>query len=318
MNFYIILALSAFLISLLGTRLTILARRGRIKPSLAVLRGDAPEPPPGGGGIVIVVALAIGLLMADVDYSIVLALFLLAAVSLLDELIGVAAPIKLLTQLVSVTIPLSTVHTAIWGGGLPLWLDKTLIAAAWIWFIRMFDRMDGMEGLAATEAVCVAGGLCLLSVMAGDLPKTLFSYSLVTATATVGFLWWNWHPAKILLGEVGCVPLGFLSGYLLLLAAAHGYTFAALILPAYAFADGAITALRRFGRHYYHEAANNGWRPDRVVRHVLGVNLLLVLLATLSTLCPPIALVILAVAYMSVFMLLGFFAHTAAETHHEG
>lgn len=314
MNFYIFLSLATFLISLLGTRLTILARRKRFKPTLAMLRGKEAPPIPGGGGIVVVFALAIALLMADVDYSVVLALFLLAAVSLLDELIGVAAFTKFIVQLTAVIITLAAMHDDLWHDWVPGWPEKIAIALSWVWFIRLFDRMDGINGLAATETVCIAGGICWLSVMAGEFPKALFSYSLVTATATVGFLWWNWHPAKIRLGELGRVPLGFICGYLLLLAAMRGHAFAAFILPAYVLADGLLAMLKRLpeGR-YYRAAAKSGWTPDWVVRSIFGVNLLLVPLAILSELYPAIAGIILTVAYVAVFTLLGFFAHAKAK-----
>ena len=65
------------------------------------------------------------------------------------------------------------------------------------------------------------------------------------AAAAIGFLVWNWAPARIFLGDVGSVPLGYLLGCLLLATAARGYWKIALILPLYFLADATITLLRR-------------------------------------------------------------------------
>src|SRR3546814_6996156 len=70
-------------------------------------------------------------------------------------------------------------------------------------------------------------------------PASLFLGASIAAAAA-GFLWWNWHPAKVFLGDVGSVPLGFLLGWLLLGLAAAGDWAAALILPLYYLADATI------------------------------------------------------------------------------
>jgi len=321
MPFYVFIALSVFLISLLGTRLMILAlRKKTIMMDIPSLRSNHSAPTPRGGGIAVVIAIVIGLLLADVNqYGILLAVFLLAAVSLLDDLISVPVMVRLLVQVMAVSIPLSMLHQPLFGGYLPLWLDKTIIAVLWIWFINLFNFMDGIDGISAAEMVSIGTGLLLLYVIEGIFPDTLSIYGLVIATAGCGFVWWNWHPAKIFLGDVGSVPIGFLLGYILLEAALKGYGYVALILPAYYLSDGTITIFRRLwqrkkiwiahSEHYYQRAVRHGRSHDAVVRMIIGVNLLLILLATLSVLHHDIAIFDLAIAYMAVFMLLGFFAH---------
>jgi UDP-N-acetylmuramyl pentapeptide phosphotransferase/UDP-N-acetylglucosamine-1-phosphate transferase len=328
MTFYILLALSAFLLSLLGTRLTILALRKRtVLLDLPNLRSNHKTPTPRGGGIAVVMALVICLLVADIDYGIILAVFMLAAVSLLDDLINVPAPVRLLVQVMAVLIPISMNHVPLFDGFLPVWLDKTVTAIAWIWFINLFNFMDGIDGISAVEMICIGLGFALITVIVGIFPVPLGVFGMVIAAAGCGFLWWNWHPAKIFLGDVGSVPIGFLLGYLLLIAATSGYAYPAAILPAYYLADGTITLLRRLwqrkkiwmahSEHYYQKAVRHGRRHDTVSRYVFGVNLLLILLATFSVIDPEFNLLYLAVAYMTVFMMLGFFAHTPHNPHHE-
>src|SRR4051812_31388738 len=112
MFFYVFLSLSSFMLALLGTRLTILALRQRAS-GIDPLN---PRKPLRGGGLAVVMALVIGLLLADVSYSIVLAVFLLAAVSLLDDLIGVAFPVRLLIQVLTVLIPIGAMHVHLFAG----------------------------------------------------------------------------------------------------------------------------------------------------------------------------------------------------------
>jgi UDP-N-acetylmuramyl pentapeptide phosphotransferase/UDP-N-acetylglucosamine-1-phosphate transferase len=328
MTFYIVLALSAFLLSLLGTRLTILAFRKQQRPVLPFpLQMSKPRPAPSGGGVAVVMAMIICLLVADVDYGIVLSLFLLAALSLLDDLIGVPMPIRLLVQVLCVLIAFGVVDTPVFGGMLPSWLDKAIVVVAWVWFMNLFNFMDGIDGISPTEMIGISMGLCVITVMTDTFPTMLSTYSLVVFAVGSGFLWWNWYPAKIRLGEVGTVPIGFFLGYMLLLAINAGYGYAAAILPAYYISDATITLIYRASKgkrmwakhseYYYRKAVSKGRKHDTVARYVFGINLLLILLATFSVINPEISLFLLGLAYMAVFMILGFFAYTPHNPSHE-
>jgi UDP-N-acetylmuramyl pentapeptide phosphotransferase/UDP-N-acetylglucosamine-1-phosphate transferase len=329
MTFYSILALSCFLITLLGTRLTIIAFRKRVVPiDPASLRANYKKPPMTGGGVCVVMALIICLLVADINIAIIFAMFMLAAMALLDELIDIALPIRLLIQLLSVLIAIDVLGTPLFGGMLPLWLDKAITAVLWVWFINIFTIMDGIDGLAPAEMLSIGMGLCLITALSGHVfPDPLSVYGLMVATAGCGFLWWNWHPAKILMGSVGAVPIGFLIGYILLLAVASGYPYAAAILPAYFISDATITTVRHFyhrkkiftkhNDYYYLRALSSGRKQDAVVRYILGINFLLIFQAVYSVIDPDLSIFYVGLAYASVFMILGFFAHTAHDPKHE-
>ncbi len=317
MTFTITVALSAFLMSLLGTRIMILALHHRPVPmDIDSLRNKRKAPPPKGGGIVVVFALVICLLNADIGYHIVLSLLLLTAVSLLDDLVGVPVAVRLVVQAVAVAIPLSTMQVSFLGGMIPDWLEQTGIFLLWMWFINLFNRMDGIDGLSTVEMISIGIGLCLPVAFTSAFPDHLALHGLIVAAAASGFLWWNWQPAKILLGSVGAVPIGFLLGYLLFIAAARGYGAAAIILPAYYLSDAGITLLARLVKgkknsdYYYRKAIRAGRSHDAVARYIFGVNFLLILLATFSVLDEGMAIFDMALAYLAVFMLLGFFAHS--------
>ena len=177
-------------------------------------------------------------------------------------------------------------------GLLPLWLDRLLAALAWLWFVNLFNFMDGIDGIAGVESASLGVGLALVFLLSGlILPAGL---ALLATAAALGFLLVNWHPARIFLGDVGSVPLGFLLGWLLLLAAAEGAWAAALILPGVYWADATVTLLRRACRgervwrahreHFYQRAVQRGLRHDQVARRIALANAGLVLLALVSVL----------------------------------
>jgi UDP-N-acetylmuramyl pentapeptide phosphotransferase/UDP-N-acetylglucosamine-1-phosphate transferase len=176
--------------------------------------------------------------------------------------------------------------------------------------------MDGIDGLAASETIAICMGIMLVTALTGSFGSQLSLSALIVLAAAAGFLWWNVHPARIFLGDVGSVPLGFLLGYLLLQMARAGYPHAALILPAYYLCDASITLARRAWRgekiwqahseHFYQQAVRSGKRHDVVVRIINGVNILLIGLACLASLYPDSGWMYLAIAYGMVLAVLGF------------
>src|SRR5205085_11211304 len=98
---------------------------------------------------------------------------------------------------------------------LPLWLDAAATALLWLWFINLFNFMDGIDGLAGSEAAAIALGLALFAAAGVGKEPLLVLLAAPIAAAAIGFLLWNWAPARIFLGGVGSVPLGYLLGFLL-------------------------------------------------------------------------------------------------------
>jgi UDP-N-acetylmuramyl pentapeptide phosphotransferase/UDP-N-acetylglucosamine-1-phosphate transferase len=315
----IIMTIAAFLLTLLGTRVAILARRNRAAPlDIAALR-KKQSAAPRGGGIVMAFAIVICLLIADVGYPLILCLLLLTAISLLHSIIAVAKPIRLLVQLLAVMIAMSAMPHGLFSTFLPQAADKTLTALVWLWFIHSFRVLDKADGLCASVTAAIGAGLVLVLAMAGQFPNIVSTIGLVTAGSGVGFLWWNWHPARIFMNDVGSIPVGFLLGYALLLTAGGGYLAASAILAAYVLCDSSITFIRKLysksahGDHYYRRAMASGRSQGSIVRYVVGVHMLLMALAIYAIIAPEIAMLPVALAYFAVFMLLGFFAHTSHD-----
>ena len=114
-----------------------------------------------------------------------------------------------------------------------------------VWLLNLFNFMDGTDGIAAIEAifVCIAGAILNYHVLS-DI--NLSTASIILATSTLGFLLYNWSPAKIFMGDSGSMIMGFLAalmtiyflqanerttGVLLLHIDAMVFAFAVLIIP---------------------------------------------------------------------------------------
>lgn len=323
MPVYVMLSLSAFLLVLLGTRLRIINLRKRTSPvDIGAMMGKRPASIPGGGGIVVVFTLIIMLLAAGINYGIILCMLLLAAISLLHDMIAVPLFVRLIVQVMAVTIPLSTMHVGFLDSFLPGWADTLCTAILWIGFINAFSSMDKADSLCAIEAISISIGLCLIAVFTGAFPSQLAVHGLITAAAVTGFLWWNWPPAKIRLGAAGCVPIAFLLGYLLLIAANSGHAYTAILLPAYIIVEGTIAAsITLFSKHkestsyYYQKAREKGHKHNNIARYIIGANILLNFLAVRVILDNSMVMVYVATGYLCIFMLLGFFAHHSARAH---
>ena len=94
-------------------------------------------------------------------------------------------------------------------------LDILLTGLLWLWFINLFNFMDGIDGLTGVEVFVLGLGLAVFSVT-GIINEQVLGPSIVFMASALGFLVWNWAPAKVFLGDVGSIPLGYLIGWCLI------------------------------------------------------------------------------------------------------
>jgi UDP-N-acetylmuramyl pentapeptide phosphotransferase/UDP-N-acetylglucosamine-1-phosphate transferase len=218
---------------------------------------------------------------------------LLAAVSWLDDRRSLGPLVRLAAQGAAAALLLWALPTdaLVLQGAAPAWLDRLGTWLALVWFVNLFNFMDGIDGIAGAEAAAVGIGVALVALVAG-IGGPLGGSGVALAAAALGFLVWNWHPARVFMGDVGSVPVGFLAGWLLIELAAAGALAAAALLPLYFVADATYTLLRRALRgervwqahreHAYQAAVRRGLRHDAVVLRVAALNAALLALAVLS------------------------------------
>jgi UDP-N-acetylmuramyl pentapeptide phosphotransferase/UDP-N-acetylglucosamine-1-phosphate transferase len=210
---------------------------------------------------------------------------LLAIVSWLDDRHELSPATRLIPQIVVVLVSLDLVPLGgpVFQFWLPPVLDRVATGLAWLWFINLFNFMDGADGLTGSEAAAIGVGIVLVAASI-DPATALIGAAL--AAAALGFLASNWAPARVFMGDVGSIPLGYLIGFLLLRLAALGMWRAALILPLYFLADATITLARRGLRgekvwrahreHFYQRAVLAGLSHAAMVRRVIVANLALI------------------------------------------
>jgi UDP-N-acetylmuramyl pentapeptide phosphotransferase/UDP-N-acetylglucosamine-1-phosphate transferase len=181
-------------------------------------------------------------------------------------------------------------------GALPPALDRAAAALLWLWFVELYNFMDGIDGITGIETACISLGAAWVLTLENGFGDGSAYLALTALAAAVGFLPWNWHKAKIFLGDVGSVPLGYVMGWFLLLLASKGYWAPALILPLYYLADATITLVRRMARgerfwqahrsHFYQRAAARDGDHAAVATLILAGNLTLLALALLAVIHP--------------------------------
>jgi len=216
-----------------------------------------------------------------------------------------------------------------WLGGLPpLQIGTHLISFGWagyvlgalgaVWALNLFNFMDGIDGIAASEAVFIALAGAALNVLMGGASGVGY-VGVLFAAACGGFLAWNWPPARIFLGDVGSGYLGYVT--VVLAIAATRTEPAALwvwaILGGVFIADSTVTLVRRTLRgerpHEAHRSHAYQWLARRWRSHsqvtlaVLAVDLLWLLpCAAVAALYPEHAAVIAlaALAPLAIVMLI--------------
>jgi Fuc2NAc and GlcNAc transferase len=275
-------------------------------------------PTPRGGGLAIFAVVSafvalqtlLGVLDRDVGIGLLGGGGLIALVGWIDDHGHLRAKWRAVAQFVG------AVWFVFWvGAPQSVWLGAWSFPLGWgapfvavvglMWLTNLFNFMDGIDGIAAGEAVSVGtvGGLLLLAAGAPGLAGT----ALLVAAASLGFLLWNWAPARIFMGDVGSGFLGFMLGALAIASDQAGgvpLVVWLLLMGVFVF-DATVTLLRRLlrerfyeahRRHAYQRAVAAGASHGAVTGLVLVLNALLAIAAGIGWARPEhLPLAILAV-----------------------
>jgi len=163
------------------------------------------------GGIAIIAPVLVVLALTTIQSGdtfapgLLFAAILLALVGVLDDLRELSAGLRFCAQVFAVILLLYWLDP----GLTPFWL--CLIGLLMLWLINLYNFMDGIDGIAGLQALvfCI-GAIVLAQGVSGVAGILLWSIS----GATVGFLAFNWPPARIFMGDVGSLVLGLTIGAL--------------------------------------------------------------------------------------------------------
>jgi Fuc2NAc and GlcNAc transferase len=252
-------------------------------------RSSHRSPTPRGGGLAIVVLTIVAAAVdaargrgsASAAVAWIVGGGLVAAAGLIDDLRGLAVVVRLGCHLVAAGLLLVAM------GGPPMMMlfpqgPSNLGVLGWVaggiaivWSINLFNFMDGIDGLAAAQAAFVAGSAVVLQSFS-DLGGSPQLPLLALAGSSVGFLVWNFPPAKIFMGDVGSGFVGFALIAGAFLSAGHGpiniWTW--LVLNGLFIADATTTLLVRLvrgervyeaHRSHIYQRLSRRWASHRLV-----------------------------------------------------
>lgn len=254
-------AFSISLICLLAITWSPLGRLVLDRPNQRSLHA---APVPRTGGIAILAGASFSLMFVELPEQIPLLIALaLGGVSFLDDLFNLPSLVRLIAHLAGAAIVLALCPPR---PDLPL---AMLLLLGIGWITNLFNFMDGSDGLAGGMAVFGFGTYAIAASNAGG--NDLSALCLVLTLATLAFLLFNFHPARIFMGDVGSVPLGFLAGTLGFLGWQEGLWpiwFPILVFSPF-FVDATLTLLKRVLRrekiwkahreHYYQKLVRMGF-----------------------------------------------------------
>lgn len=274
-------------------------------------RGAHSVSTPRGGGVSFVIVF-LSILVWQEHYYLALAGFLVALIGWIDDHQSIKPLIRLGIHFIAAVITLLSIDNLV---RIP-WLMELIsnpflyglvFVVGLVWFINLTNFMDGIDGLAASQALSyLLGSAGLLFIVFNDVQLAWLYVAF--AVSILGFLILNWPPAKIFMGDAGSGFLGLMVGALLLYSAGLHFNmlWAGLILYALFIVDSTITLLKRLiGResihlphnsHVYQVLARRFQSHKRVTMTALIINFCILMpvayLVSVSMLSPLIGMAI--------------------------
>lgn len=276
-----------------------LSRRATVRPNA---RSSHAIPTPQGGGVAVVLVTLIGAVgaltisgalppeLTSHAVTVGCSALALMVIGLLDDIKSQPILLRLAVQVLAVGAVVVTMpaELRILPGHLSFAVERSLIFVGGLWFVNLYNFMDGIDLMCVAETVAITVGAALLAAL-GLVPAWIGWVAAALGGAMLGFAPWNAPVARLFLGDAGSLAVSLIAGVLLLhVAAAHVVT-AAVILPLYYLMDATITVIRRLLRgekfwqahrdHYYQQAMRNGRSVAGIIQMVTGLNAVLIALA---------------------------------------
>tara|TARA_B100000686_G_scaffold332315_1_gene396918 strand:+ start:394 stop:1413 length:1020 start_codon:yes stop_codon:yes gene_type:complete len=253
-------------------------------------------PTPRGGGLSICVLFCFSIthfylsgFISQSEFFALLGAQLIAILGFIDDLYKLSLQWRLPVQfLAAIWVVISLEGVAPIDFGFILLSNKLILGAmgvtALVWVLNLYNFMDGIDGIATIELLFVTAMLLIFSISTGD--QVIGALSAVLLSAGAGFLFWNWPPAKIFLGDVGSNFIGFVLGVLALISMQHQSltVWTWLILLGVFVVDTTVTLVVRVstGHSWYEGHASHAYQNAarfynshfKVMIIVLGINFL--------------------------------------------
>lgn len=264
---FVIHLLFAGSITLLSAMATLTMVRHLRIMDIPTKRSSHSNPVPRGGGLAIVIGFFFGLILiymiddsspitSSFFASFLSSLIVIAAISLFDDIKSRPIPLRLAMQFVAIAFAMVM---GIMIDYVDVYFFRNAEFTGWIYpftFIWIFgltnayNFMDGLDGMAATTGVIASAFFAYITFIEGS--HFIYLASLALCGATLGFLIFNWQPARIFMGDVGSTFLGFTFAVMSIIAArydsAHTSLLVIPLLLLHFIFDTSFTVFRRLVR----------------------------------------------------------------------
>ncbi|OIQ89301.1 putative undecaprenyl-phosphate N-acetylglucosaminyl 1-phosphate transferase [mine drainage metagenome] len=271
----------AALVTMLLTIIILISKFGKEIQDIPNERSLHETPVPRIGGVAMMAGLLTGwmLMLTSLKWWIVLPLIGLFIVSLLDDMHNLPVRKRLMAHLAAAAI-LVVGSGLLTQQGLLIGLLALLFT---VWMTNLYNFMDGSDGLAGGMALIGFSMFGIAALISHDDTQAMLNFTV--GAAALGFLYNNFHPAKIFLGDAGSIPLGFLSAGMGLWGWQQGYWAAWFPLLVFSpfIVDATVTLVKRTLRgvkvteahreHYYQRLIQMGWSHRSVALIEYGLML---------------------------------------------
>ena len=244
---------------------------------------------------------------------------LLAAIGALDDAHALPVTWRLLGEALIAAAIVFTLPTdfRLLPDLLPLIVERALMVVGVIWFVNAINFLDGLDWMTVVQVVPITLGVAILQAL-GVVPPNVGILALVLLGATLGFAFFNKHPAQIFLGDAGSLPIGLMLAYMLIYVA-EAHLVSGLLLALYGLTDATVTLGRRalngenvlsaHRSHFYQRAAVSGLNVPQITASIFGLGMLLMVLAITAALASSLTADIVLLAFgagATGFVLLNF------------
>lgn len=240
---------------------------------------SVPVPRVGGIGLMLGVLSGWALMFTALEWWVLVPLVGLFGISLLDDMHNLPVRIRFAVHLAAAAILIA-------GSGLQV--EYGIVVAILgvlftVWLVNLYNFMDGSDGLAGGMALFGFAFYGIAALIAHDQTLAMLNFSISAAAA--GFLYYNFPPARVFMGDAGSVPLGFLVAAMGLLGWQRGSwdVWYPLLVFSPFIADASVTLVKRSLRgvkvteahreHYYQRAIQMGWSHRKVAMIEYGLML---------------------------------------------
>lgn len=198
-------------------------------------------PVPSLGGLAIIAGTAAGLIYLNLDnpflFPVIIGAIIIIVTGVLDDKFNVSAKIKFTLQLVaaSVVVASGIMIKSIdlpFIGGIELGVFSYIISVLWIVGVtNSINLIDGLDGLAGGVAIIAISSIVVMAIIDPGNHLFIISLSVLLIGSTLGFLCFNFHPAKIFMGDTGALFLGYSIAVISILGLFKSVTVFSLLIP---------------------------------------------------------------------------------------